>query len=261
MDVNVAQKFKTDNNSSAVVMAHALPVLAGRPILMTWYGAMAEALKKKDEELVFRLFEAGMSVPIRLRLCPDGDTCHLAGLQFSEALFAASASSGATSFWAFAGKVRRLNDLARAFKDNVSITKIKDVIKKYGLTFKGNAVSDANVKALKALLPFLEDEKCNEAHDLVESICPEVGQETILMRIAQLSSARATTRPTDAMVFALECLLLWRITGTFKGKYNVESVTGQEKKTTCAGAYLLQEARHRRVHFARTFSREKGQCA
>ena len=201
-----------------------------------------------------------MSVPIRLRLCPDRDTCHLAGLQFSEALFAASASSGATSFWAFARKVSQLTDLALAFKNNVSNAKTKDVIKKYGLSFKGNAISDANVKALKALLPFLEDEKCNEAHDLVESICPEVGQETILMRIAQLSSARATTRPTDAMVFALECLLVWKITGTFKGKYNVESVTGQEK-TTCAGAYLLQEARHRRVHFARTFSRVQGQCA
>ena len=221
---------------------------------------MAEALKKKDEELVFRLFEAGMSVPIRLRLCPDRDTCHLAGLQFSEALFAASASSGATSFWAFARKVSQLTDIALAFKNNVSNAKTKDVIKKYGLTFKGNAISDANVKALKALLPFLEDEKCNEAHDMVESICPEIGQETILMRIAQLASARATTtRPTDAVVYALECMLVWKITGTFKGKYNVELVTGQENN--CAGAYLLQEARHRRVHFARTFSREKGQCA
>ena len=44
VDVKVAQK--KEKESSAVVMAHALPVLAGRAVLMTWYGAMADALKK-----------------------------------------------------------------------------------------------------------------------------------------------------------------------------------------------------------------------
>ena len=54
VDPKVAQK--KDKVSSAVVMAHALPVLAGRAVLMAWYGAMQEALHKKDDELVFRLF-------------------------------------------------------------------------------------------------------------------------------------------------------------------------------------------------------------
>ena len=191
----VAQKKET--SSSAVVMAHALPVLAGRALLMTWYGAMAEALQKNSEEEVFRLFEAGMSVPIRLRLCPDGESCHLAGLVFSEALFASSAAAGAPSFWAFARKVRQLVDVAKALKDNSSLTKIKAAIKQYSLTFKGKAVSDAQAKALKALDPFLGVDKCNEAYNLTESVCPEVMDPTILMRIAQLSSARAVGNPTD----------------------------------------------------------------
>ena len=228
VDPRVAQKANT--SSSAVVMAHALPVLAGRALLMTWYGAMAEALQKNNEGEVFRLFEAGMSVPIRFRLCPDGESCHLAGLVFSEALFASSAAAGAPSFWAFARKVRQLVDVARALQDNSSLTKIKAAIKQYSLTFKGKAVSDAQAKALKALDPFLGVDKCNEAYDLTESVCPEVMDPTILMRIAQLSSARAVGNPTDSFAFILECLRVGRLTGSVQGgQYTVATVTGQEK--------------------------------
>ena len=228
-DPKVAQK--KHENSSAVVMAHALPVLAGRAILMTWYAAMAEALAKKDEDRVFKLLEAGLSVPIRLRLCPDGESCCLAGLFFSEALFAASTASGAVSFWAFAAKARRLGDIARALTENASVAKVKTAGNKYGLTFKSKSLTDNQVKALKALDPFLEDEKCNEAYDLTEAVCPEIMDVTILMRICQLSSSRATCIPAaDSFVFAMDCLRALRLTGTFQGgEYTLAAVTGQEK--------------------------------
>ena len=41
-DKSVAQRF-AENNSS-VLMAHAVPMLAGRAIVIAWYGAMGEAL-------------------------------------------------------------------------------------------------------------------------------------------------------------------------------------------------------------------------
>ena len=228
VDPKVVQK--KEKNSSAVVMAHALPVLAGRALLMTWYGAMAEALQKNNEEVVFRLFEAALSVPLRLRLCPDGESCFLAGLMFSEALFASSAAAGAVSFWVFAGKARRLPDLACELKGNSSLAKIKAAIKQYGLTFKSKAVSDAQVKALKAMEPFLGDDKCNEAYNLSESICPEIMDPTLIMRIAQLSSARPASIPAEHFSFILGCLRVMRLTGNFQeGQYTVSNVTGQEK--------------------------------
>ena len=49
---------------------------------MTWYGAMAEALSAGNTERAWKLFEAALSVPIRLRLSPDPDACHLAALLF-----------------------------------------------------------------------------------------------------------------------------------------------------------------------------------
>ena len=70
-------------NSIEVVMGTAVPMLAGRALVIAWYGAMGSALQADDqEETVFRLFEAALSVPIRLRLAPDDDACHQAALFF-----------------------------------------------------------------------------------------------------------------------------------------------------------------------------------
>ena len=78
LDVNVAQRLEQGN--SAVVMAQALPMLAGRALVIAWYGAMGDALTNTDEDRVFKLFEAANSVPIRLRLCPDVDSRQLVSL-------------------------------------------------------------------------------------------------------------------------------------------------------------------------------------
>ena len=79
-DVNVVQRKEKDK--SAVVMAQPLPMLAGRALVIAWYGAIGEALRGAEEERVFRLFEAALSVPIRLRLCPDEDSCRVVSLLF-----------------------------------------------------------------------------------------------------------------------------------------------------------------------------------
>lgn len=96
-DQGVAQRISV--NDSGVLFATAVPMLAGRAIVIAWYGAMGEALRAGNEDVVFRLFEAALSVPIRLRLCPDEDTCHVISLLFSENLYASSAAAGAESFW------------------------------------------------------------------------------------------------------------------------------------------------------------------
>ena len=72
VDVKVAQR--KDDGKSTVVMAQPLRMLAGRALVIAWYGAISEALATNSEERVFRLFEAALSVPIRLRLCPGGDS-------------------------------------------------------------------------------------------------------------------------------------------------------------------------------------------
>ena len=98
VDSNVAQRKKKGEDT--VVFAQPVPLLAGRPVVIAWYGAMSEALERaasgagqddvRDlEHRVLKLFEAALSVPIRLRLNPDPDNCRLLPLRFSEQAIAA----------------------------------------------------------------------------------------------------------------------------------------------------------------------------
>ena len=97
VDSNVAQR--KEEGEDTVVFAQPVPLLAGRPVVIAWYGAMSEALERaasgagqddvRDlEHRVFKLFEAALSVPIRLRLNPDPDNCRLLALRYSEQAFA-----------------------------------------------------------------------------------------------------------------------------------------------------------------------------
>ena len=147
VDAKVAQRHEHDK--SALVMAKPLPLLAGRALVIAWYGAMGEALVHGNEDRVLQLFEPALSVPIRLRLCPDGDGCQLVSLFFAEALFASSAATGADSFWTFVEHVAKLSAFAAAVAGGASVPKLAAVVRNYGLTFKGKAITEANVKALE----------------------------------------------------------------------------------------------------------------
>ena len=127
-DANVAQK----EGASGVLMARPLPLLAGRAILIGWYGVLSECLQSDQETRVLKLVEAGLSVPIRLHLTPDGDSCRLAALTFAENLYVSSAASGADSFWRFVEQVRGLIGIADAFHANSSIPKLMAAFRAYG---------------------------------------------------------------------------------------------------------------------------------
>ena len=119
-------------------------------MVIAWYGAMSEALERAAsgagqegvvelEQRVFKLFEAALSVPIRLRLNPDPDNCRLLSLRFSEQAYSVCGATGADSFWKFAQKVGGLN----AFKKGAtsSIPKALVALKPQGLLFKGKPLT------------------------------------------------------------------------------------------------------------------------
>ena len=240
VDSKVAQRKYPGMDT--VVFAHPVPLLAGRAVIITWYGAMATALQRvaasqtgasdRDaEERVFKLFEAALSVPIRLRLNPDKDSCQLLSLSFSENMFANAGATGMDSFWKFAEKVCRLSSFNKAISTKTSIPRLLTIVKEqYGLSFKGKTLTEQGIKAIKSLAPFLADGKCCAAFSLLEAFCPEMREPTLLMRIAQLCSARAekTVEPlasgaaigaaASSMAFAFDCLRVGRLTGDVKNR-------------------------------------------
>ena len=100
--------------------------------------------------------------------------------------------------------------------NNLSIPKLKEELKPYGLTFKGKQLTDPVVKALKALAPFVVKTACCTAFVLIEACCPEMREHTLLMRVAQLCTKRHpdnTDAACESMVFVFDCLRVGRLTG------------------------------------------------
>ena len=230
--------------SSGVIMSAPLPMIAGKAHVLAWYSAVSDALQDEhsNHNRIRRLFEAALSVPIRLRLCPDTDGCALASLQYAEAAGMHAAASGADSFWIFAERVGRLQEVQAAMRDNISAPKLCSKLKSLGVTFKGKSMTEGHAKALRSLLPFVSDIGCKHSYLLTEIMCPEVKEMTLLMRLAILCSKRGNGGTTPAsggpsqanacMIFLFDSFRVARLTGEFpKGEgMTVANIIGQEKK-------------------------------
>ena len=247
-DPTVAQPLA---HSGGVLMVRLLQMLCGRAIILAWYHEMGEALRKNEEDRVLMLLEPALSVPIRLRLNPDKDTCMLVQLAFSESLLTSSAASGADSFWKFASQIRQLSVFRDAISSNASLPNMEKALGHYGFIFGGKKLIPSDVKALKSLDPYVCAPACATAYSLMEPFCPELMQPTLLMRCAQLSAAREsgdTEASGASLVFIFDCLRVWRLTGEHKADnvYTLSKITGQEnKKNTSDCTFAFQkEGRH-----------------
>ena len=200
------------------------------------------------EHRVLKLFEAALSVPIRLRLNPDADNCRLLSLRYSEQAFAVMGGSGADSFWKFAEKVSAFGAFTKAASQ--SIPKATVALQQAGLTFKGKQLNEQSVKALRALAPYVADASCRAAFSMLECVSPEFREITLHLRLAQLSSTRVASGQHPqanaaqmAFVFVLDCLRIGRLAGDVKQEevYTVGTVSGQERKTPALAHKLFKK--------------------
>ena len=254
VDAQVAQRAGGDGSpeTDGVLFAKAVPVISGRAVVLSWYAAMAEALQTGHDERAMKLFEAALSVPIRLRLMPDFESCQLASLSFQETASNATAASGACSFWHFATGVSKLSKFEQGIADNLSYAKLMGVLKSYGLTHKGKPITDHALRSLKALTPFVCSDECWSSMSLAEPFCPELRDSTLLLQLAAHSSARgagaaaaaasgadqaqqfsAGAHAARSLAFVFDCMRAFRIVGDFPKRdvYTVAKLTGAEKKT------------------------------
>ena len=125
---NVQRRTPED---STVLFARPEPMLAGTALVIGWYALMLEALRADpiDAQQVLKLLEAGMSVPIRLRLSSDPDECRLIGLRFSESMFVTAAAAGADSFWKFCERTSLLTGFKNSLAKNESVLKMGNELK------------------------------------------------------------------------------------------------------------------------------------
>ena len=249
VDINVAQRASTIAAATGaatgndVVFAKAVPVIAGRAMVVSWYAAMAEALEKGEKERVGKLLEAAVSVPIRLRMAADLESCRLASLSFMEAWHCADAASGAASFWQWSSVVAKLKDVAAALAANKPISFLVDVLKTIGAQHRGKPAGPNTVRALKAVAPFLASDDCWSALSLAESCSPELRDPTILMFVANHCSAKAAfgaeagaaPGAEELLVFSFNCMRAFRISGDHPKRsapYTTTRLVGADKKSS-----------------------------
>ncbi|CAK0884988.1 unnamed protein product [Prorocentrum cordatum] len=116
-----------------VCLTEPLATIAGRAVVITWYSAMGEALEESSEDRVWHLFNAALSVPIRMRVLPGASAAHLAALSFGEKMFIASAASGADSFWRFAEKACRVTNVRASLDRSEAVARLGAALKAYGV--------------------------------------------------------------------------------------------------------------------------------
>ena len=149
-----------------------IPLFAGHATVAGWYDCMAAALcsPKRDHDYIRHLYQASLAVPVRLRLDPSVETVQLDTLAYSEML-RQSGTACIDSFWEFVSKIASLASMSDVLEDKKKT--IKDVLKaaeSLKLRYKGKAISTATAQGLKALHPYVQDETCNNAYRLLETV-------------------------------------------------------------------------------------------
>ena len=92
--------------------------------------------------------------------------------------------------WLLAERACRLTNVAAVLSKGEPQTKLENVIKTYGLSFRGRPLSGANCSALRGLYPFVFDSECSAAFETAEMYNPELREPTLLMKIGFACSGR-----------------------------------------------------------------------
>ncbi|CAK0907025.1 unnamed protein product, partial [Prorocentrum cordatum] len=195
VDAKVAQRLEP--NKPGVCLTEALAALAGRAAVITRHAAMSEVLQQSNEDRVWHLFNAALSVPIR--------------------------------------KTRRLTNAENCFAKQEPVSKLEAALKAYGLQFKGKARTAATAAALKGLSPFVLDGACSSAFALAEVHFPELRDPALLVRIGFACSTRAGSdaKAKKLLVFIMSSFRVARLAGDVPKdeKLVASRVVGRDRKT------------------------------
>jgi hypothetical protein len=117
-----------------------LPACGGQAVMWSLIYALHCALEAVDHVLILKLFEASVTVTVRMRLAPSLVQIQLDSLSFIDVLRVQNAAVGATSFFEFAWAVLRFD----GFTGKESGPELVDKLRVLGVQFKGKPV-DKNV--------------------------------------------------------------------------------------------------------------------
>ena len=159
-----------------------LPLQTGHALVWSWWHEVQLALEKSDRSRVLKLYEAALTVTMRVRLCDPGlaEQVVIDTLMYSETVRLKHVAC-AVNFCTFARHVFSLPSI-----NTTSGSKLESSLAKTGLTYQNLPIGKAKCTALLALRPFVQsDSALASLCALRDAVPPLLHESTKLMRIAQ----------------------------------------------------------------------------
>ncbi len=180
-----------------------VPLHVGHALVWSWYLAVSEAMACKQEQRVMKLYEAALTITLRLRLRATAQESIIDSIVWSEAVRLKHVACSYT-FLSFAAKVLRLPGV-----DTASSVKMEQSLAVTGLTFQNTPLSKQKCLAVLAFKPILGDAEAWRVLHILGDLAPSLLHEyTKLMRMAQCAQKLAAPgQQVPVFTFCVEALI------------------------------------------------------
>ena len=176
---------------------HKLPLLVGHAMVWSWWYEMRCALLARDKNRVEKLYEAALTLTLRIRLGCTPAQIVIESCAFSEAAYL-KYKSMSDDFLTLSRKILHFPNL-----DWSSAPKLEASLALTGITFQSQALGKQKCQTILALKPFLQDPASSNTFDLLAELCPQLLQEyskllRILQAVSKVGSSIKGVRPRTA---------------------------------------------------------------
>ena len=147
-----------------------LPACGGQAVMWSLIGALDDALSDGDSAQITRLYEASVTVTVRMRLAPSKVQIQLDSMGFIDALRVQNLACGATSFFEFSLAVLNFDEVTGR-ESGPELVKTLEVL---GVAFMGKPVNKSIAYGILAIVGIADLGAGKDAVRYLERISPSV---------------------------------------------------------------------------------------
>ena len=204
-----------------------LPACGAHSFLWSLFGAIDDAIhaQPRQERRVLKLYEASLTVTVRMRVSPSGTQLTLDRLSFHDMIRVQGVAANVSSFFEFVVNIVALPVVSI----DDSGAKIVEKLSGLGVQYKGKPI-DRNLSfAIQSVMTFACDASAKDAVRFVERVSPRVfADHTKLMRCCQhLKKTASFYEWMEMFVFVFESVGVALLSGDAKEEdFTVEFLVG-----------------------------------
>ena len=150
-----------------------LPACGGQAVMWSLIGALDSALKNKDNLLILKLYEASVTITVRMRLMPSTAQIQLDQMAYIDVLRIKNLACGAASFFEFALSVLRFDHIS-------GIESCPELLKKLetlGVQYQGKPINRSVAYSILSVVGVADTGVTKDAVRYLERIYPGMWSE------------------------------------------------------------------------------------